>query len=60
MFDADSISTSLIRPAVAALGLSRSKLATRASLGFVAAVLAGRVLMAAVKWALAWVLSPFQ
>jgi prefoldin subunit 5 len=50
----------MIRPTVAALELSRSKLATWASLGFAVAVLAGWVVEAAVKWAVAWVLSHFQ
>jgi hypothetical protein len=50
----------MIRPSVAALELSRSKLATWASLGFAVAVLAGWVVEAAVKWAVAWVLSHFQ
>jgi hypothetical protein len=46
--------------AVAALEWSCSKLATWASLGFAVAVLAGWVVEAAVKWAVAWVLSHFQ
>jgi len=50
----------MIRPTVAALELSRSKLATWASVGFAVAVLAGWVVEAAVKWAVAWVLSHFQ
>jgi prefoldin subunit 5 len=50
----------LIRPTVAALELSRSKLATWASLGFAVAILAGWVVEAGVKWAVAWVLSHFQ
>jgi len=50
----------MIRPTVAALELSRSKLATWASIGFAVAVLAGWVVEAAVKWAVAWVLSHFQ
>jgi prefoldin subunit 5 len=50
----------LIRPTVAALELSRSKIATWASLGFAVAVLAGWVVEGAVKWAVGWVLSHFQ
>jgi hypothetical protein len=50
----------MIRPTVAALELSRSKLATWASLGFAVAVLAGWVVEAGVKWTVAWVLSHFQ
>ena len=45
---------------VAALELSRSKIATWASIGFAVAVLAGWVVEAAVKWAVGWVLSHFQ
>ena len=47
-------------PAVAAPELSRSKIATWASIGFAVAVLAGWVVEAAVKWAVGWVLSHFQ
>src|SRR5258708_5614551 len=50
----------MIRPTVAALELSRSKIATWASLGFAVAVLAGWVVEAAVKWTVGWVLSHFQ
>jgi hypothetical protein len=50
----------LIRPTVAALEMSRSKIATWASLGFAVAVLAGWVVEGAVKWAVGWVLSHFQ
>jgi hypothetical protein len=49
-----------MRPAVAALELSRSKLATMASIGFAIAVLAGWIVEAAVKWAVGQVLSHFQ
>jgi len=47
-------------PAAAALELSRSKIATGDSVGFAAAVLAGWVVEAAVKWAVGRVLSHFQ
>jgi hypothetical protein len=50
----------MIRLTVAALELSRSKIATWASLGFAVAVLAGWVVEAAIKWAVGWVLSHFQ
>jgi hypothetical protein len=49
-----------VQPAVAALELSRSKLAIWASIGFSVAVLAGWVVEAAVKWFVAWALSHFQ
>ena len=45
---------------VAALEMSRLKIATWASIGFAVAVLAGWVVEAAVKWAVGWVLSHFQ
>ncbi len=49
-----------IRPTLAALELSRSKLTTWASIGFAAVVLLGWVVEAALKWAVAWMLSHFQ
>jgi len=49
-----------IRPTVAALELSRSKLATWASIGFAVAVVAGWVVEAGVKWMVGWVLSHLQ
>jgi hypothetical protein len=58
--DQHAASVEMIRPTVAALELSRSKLATWASIGFAVAVLAGWVVEAAVKWAVAWLLSHFQ
>lgn len=53
-------SVEMIRPTIAALELSRSKLATFASIGFAVAVLAGWIVEAVVKWAVAAVLSHFQ
>ena len=50
----------MIRPTVAALELSRSKLATFASVGFAVAVIAGWVVEGAVKWAINWFLSHVQ
>jgi prefoldin subunit 5 len=58
--DQHAESVEMIRPTVAALELSRSKLATWASLGFAVAVLAGWVVEAAFKWAVDRVLSHFQ
>ena len=43
-----------------ALEMSRSKIATWASVGFAVAVLAGWVVEGAVKWAVGRVLSHFQ
>jgi outer membrane murein-binding lipoprotein Lpp len=58
--DQHAQSVESIRPTVAALEMSRSKLATWASIGFAVAVLAGWVVEAAVKWLVAWALSHFQ
>ena len=58
--DQHAESVEMIRPTVAALELSRSKIATWASVGFAVAVRAGWVVEAAVKWAVGWVLSHFQ
>jgi prefoldin subunit 5 len=58
--DQHAASVELIRPTVAALELSRSKLATWASIGFAVAVLAGWIMEAAVKWAVGRALSYFQ
>ena len=53
-------SVEMIWSIVAALELSRSNIATWASVDFAVAVLAGWVVEAAVKWAVGWVLSHFQ
>lgn len=58
--DLHAASVELIRPTVAALELSRSKLATWASIGFAVAILAGWIVEAAVKWSVARILSHFQ
>jgi prefoldin subunit 5 len=58
--DLHAASVEMIRPTVAALELSRTKLATFASIGFAVAVLAGWIVEAAVKWIVAWFLSHFQ
>jgi hypothetical protein len=49
-----------MRPAVAALEVSRSKLATLASIGFVAVVVFGWLMEAALKAASSWIVSHFQ
>jgi hypothetical protein len=46
-----------MRPAVAALELSRSKLAAWATIGFASFVVFGWMTEAAVKWAVTWLLS---
>jgi hypothetical protein len=50
----------MLRPAVAALELSRSKLAAWASIGLAGVVVFGWVVEAAVKWALTRALSHFS
>ena len=58
--DQHAAAVAMIRPTVAALELSRSKLATWASIGLAAVVILGWVVEAAVKWAVAWILSHMQ
>jgi hypothetical protein len=58
--DRHAAAVEIIRPTVAALELSRSKLATWASVGFAAFVLLGWLVEAALKWAVDWTLSHFQ
>jgi prefoldin subunit 5 len=58
--DQHAASVELIRPTMAALELSRSKLATWASVGFAVAILAGWIVEAAVKWSVGRALSYFQ
>jgi hypothetical protein len=55
---ADTVAT--LRPAVAALELSRSKLAAWASIGFAGVVVFGWFVEGAVKWVAGWILSHFQ
>jgi hypothetical protein len=50
----------MIRPTVAALEISRSKLATWGSIGFAAVVVFGWLIEAALKWAVDRALSHFQ
>jgi prefoldin subunit 5 len=58
--DRHAATLAAIRPTVAALELSRSKLATWASIGVTAVLVLGWIVEAAVKWALAWALSHVQ
>lgn len=58
--DKHATSVELIRPTVAALELSRSKLATWASIGLAAVVLLGWIVEAGVKWTVTWTLSHFH
>jgi hypothetical protein len=58
--DRHAAAVELLRPAVAALELSRSKLATYASAGFALVVVFGWIVEATVKWAAARAWSHFQ
>jgi len=58
--DQHAESVERIRPTVAALELSRSKLAMWASIGFAVVVVAGWVVEGAVRWAVDRLLSHFQ
>jgi hypothetical protein len=58
--DQHAAAVAMIQPTVAALELSRSKLVAFASIGLAAVVILGWVLEAAVKWAVATLLSHFQ
>jgi hypothetical protein len=58
--DRHAATVAAIRPAVAALEVSRSKLATWASIGFAAVVVLGWIVEGAVKWTIGWTLSHVQ
>ena len=58
--DLHAASVEMIRPTVAALELSRSKLATWASLGLTVAIVAGWFVEAFFKWIFERILSHFQ
>jgi hypothetical protein len=58
--DQHAAAVAMIRPTVAALELSRSKLATWASIGLTAVVILGWIVEAAVKWTVGTVLAHFQ
>ena len=58
--DQHAAAVAMIRPTVAALELSRSKLATWASIGLTAVVILGWIVEAAVKWTVDAVLAHFQ
>lgn len=55
--DKHAAAVEIIRPTVAALALSRSRLATWASVGFAAVLVLGWVVEAGVKWAVSAVFS---
>ena len=58
--DQHAAAVEMLRPAVAALELSRSKLAAWASIGFAGVVVFGWIVEAAVKAAVAWAWSHVQ
>ncbi len=58
--DRHAATVAAIRPAVAALEVSRSKLATWASIGFAAVVVLGWIVEGAVKWTVGWALAHVQ
>lgn len=58
--DQHATAVEMLRPAVAALELSRSKLAAWASIGFAGVVVFGWIMEAAVKAAVTWAWSHFQ
>jgi hypothetical protein len=58
--DAHAAAVEAIRPTVAALALSRSRLATFASIGFAAVIIVGWFLQAAVKYLLSAAFSHFH
>jgi prefoldin subunit 5 len=58
--DRHAASVEMIRPTVAALELSRSKLATWATVGLATIVVFGWLVEAALKWLVDWTLSHFQ
>lgn len=58
--DAHAAAVEMMRPAVAALELSRSKLAAWASIGFAGIVVFGWIVEATVKWAIGVLWSHFH
>lgn len=58
--DKQAAAVEVIRPTVAALALSRSRLAAWASIGLAAVVLLGWIVEATVKWAISAALSHFH
>jgi hypothetical protein len=58
--DQHAAAVEMLRPAVAALELSRSKLAAWASIGFAGVVVFGWIVEAAMRAIVAWAWSHFQ
>jgi hypothetical protein len=55
--DKHAAAVEVIRPTVAALALSRSRLATWASIGLAAVVILGWIVEAGIKWSVSYLLS---
>jgi hypothetical protein len=58
--DGHAAAVEVIRPTVAALALSRSRLATWATIGFASVVMLGWIVEAAIKWAVSSFLAHVQ
>jgi len=58
--DQQAAAVESMRPAVAALELSRSKLATLASVGFIAVIVCGWFVQGIIKLTVSWIISHFQ
>ncbi len=58
--DQHAAAVAMVRPSVAALELTRSKLATWASIGIAGVVVLGWILEAGIKWAVTATLAHFQ
>jgi len=58
--DQQAAAVESMRPAVAALELSRSKLATLASVGFIAVIVCGWLVQGIIKLTVSWIVSHFQ
>ena len=58
--DQQAAAVESMRPAVAALELSRSKLATLASVGFIGVIVFGWIMEAIIKFTVSWIISHFQ
>lgn len=58
--DQHSAAVEMMQPAVAALELSRSKLAAWATIGFAGVAVFGWIVEATVKWVTSWALSHWQ
>lgn len=58
--DRHAAAVEAIRPSIAALELSRSRLTATASIGIAAIMVFGWIVEAGIKWTVTWMLSHFQ